>query len=195
LNFYGALYGQDPVRNVLWSVIKNAFSSIPGVKFYFPEDRNGLNSVLRTRSLTLQGIPTVDELHWVNWLPNGAHLFFSAISKISNDDALLQCKVTRKRCEEAGLNFIVDFCAGMREMHHIVCIVFDRLDPESKRNAHWLIRTLIRDCAEHGWGSIGRNWRLWIRYTYLSPFLILIVCFDCDFGRREERRELGKGGV
>lgn len=31
-NFYGALYGPPPIRNVLWSVIKGAFSSIAGAK-------------------------------------------------------------------------------------------------------------------------------------------------------------------
>jgi hypothetical protein len=67
---------------------------------------------------------------------------------------MLQYQVTRRRCKEAGLDFIGDFCVGMREMHHIVCIVFDRQDPESKRKAHWLIRTLIKDCAEHGWGGV-----------------------------------------
>lgn len=36
---------------------------------------------------------------------------------------------------------------------HIVCIVFNREDIESKRKAHWLIKTLIQDCAEHGWGE------------------------------------------
>ena len=41
----------------------------------------------------------------------------------------------------------------MREMHHIVCIVFNRKDAESKRRAHWLIRTLIEDAAKEGWGE------------------------------------------
>jgi hypothetical protein len=31
-NFYGALYGPDPVRNVLWTVIKDAFSKIEGAQ-------------------------------------------------------------------------------------------------------------------------------------------------------------------
>lgn len=31
--------------------------------------------------------------------------------------------------------------------------MFDRGDVESKRKVHWLIRTLIQDCAEHGWGE------------------------------------------
>jgi hypothetical protein len=97
-------------------VIKESFSAIPGAKFYFPEDRTEEHSVLRTRAQTLQGIPTFDELRWVDWLPNGAHLFFSPIAKISGDDATLQYEVTKRRCREAGLDLIGDFVVGMREM-------------------------------------------------------------------------------
>lgn len=61
--------------------------------------------------------------------------------------------MSRKRCEEAGLDFIGDFTVGMREIHHIICIVFNRKDPESCKKAHWLIKTLIDDCAKHGWGE------------------------------------------
>jgi hypothetical protein len=89
-NFYGAVYvssaicssslfhqfidrtltpkqGPEPVRNVLLDVIKKAFLSIPGSNFYYPEDRTEPYSVLRTRSKTLQGIPTLDELRWVRY--------------------------------------------------------------------------------------------------------------------------------
>ncbi|KAF8866568.1 putative D-lactate dehydrogenase [Acephala macrosclerotiorum] len=167
-NFYGAVYGPEPIRNVLLSVIKQAFLSIPGARFWLPEDRKEPNSVLHTRSNTLQGIPSVDELKWVDWLPNGAHLFFSPITKISGDDAMLQYSVTKKRCVEAGLDFIGTFVVGMREMHHIVCIVFNREDLESKKKAHWLIRTLIQDCAEHGWGEYRTHLALMdqIAHTY-----------------------------
>lgn len=58
----------------------------------------------------------MDELKWVDWLPNGAHLFFSPITKISGDDAMLQYDITKKRCQEAGLDFIGTFIVGMREM-------------------------------------------------------------------------------
>lgn len=53
------------------SVIKNSFLQIPGAKFYHPEDMPD-NEVLQIRDKTLQGIPTTDELKWVDWLPNGA---------------------------------------------------------------------------------------------------------------------------
>lgn len=48
----------------MWAVVKQAFSTIPGTKFYFPEDMPD-NVVLQTRNLTLQGIPTTTELEWV----------------------------------------------------------------------------------------------------------------------------------
>ncbi|KAK3328211.1 putative D-lactate dehydrogenase [Cercophora scortea] len=152
-NFYGAVYGPEPVRNVLLTVIKEAFLSIPGSKLFLPEDRKEPHSVLRTRAKTLQGIPTIDELRWVNWVPNGAHLFFSPISKISGKDANLQYEVTRRRCTEAGFDFIGTFTVGMREMHHIVCIVFNREIEDERLRARWLIRTLVKDCAANGWGE------------------------------------------
>ncbi|RSL57492.1 Vanillyl-alcohol oxidase [Fusarium duplospermum] len=151
-NFYGALYGPEPIRKVMWQIVKEAFSAIPGAKFYFPEDMPN-NLVLQTRDLTLQGVPTTTELEWVNWLPNGAHLFFSPIAKVTGDDAVAQYELSKRRCEEAGFDFIGDFCIGMREMHHIVCLVFDREDPDSCRRAHWLISQLIDDAAKRGWGE------------------------------------------
>jgi hypothetical protein len=41
----------------------------------------------------------------------------------------------------------------MREMHHIVCIVFNRKDLGSKKRALSLVQTLIKDAAEKGWGE------------------------------------------
>ncbi|KAI8943796.1 hypothetical protein NX059_001770 [Plenodomus lindquistii] len=152
-NFYGALYGPAPIREAMWSVVKQSFSAIPGAKFYFPEDRTEAHSILHTRHKTMQGIPTYDELKWVSWLPNGSHLFFSPIAKVNGDDATKQFSLTKKRCHEAGLDFIGTFTIGMREMHHIVCIVFNRKDEAQKKKAVWLIKTLIEDCANEGWGE------------------------------------------
>lgn len=151
-NFYGALYGPAPVREALWQVVKGAFSAIPGAKFYFPEDMPD-NEVLQIRHNTLQGIPSFSELSWVDWLPNGGHLFFSPIAKVSGNDATAQYELTRRRSEEYGFDFIGTFVVGMREMHHIVCIVYDRKNPEQRRKAHELISVLVDDAAKAGWGE------------------------------------------
>ena len=133
-------------------MVKGSFSQVPGAKFYFPEDMPE-NTVLQTRHNTLQGIPSVDELKWVDWLPNGAHLFFSPIAKVSGNDAAAQYELTRRRCEEFGFDFIGTFVVGLREMHHIVCLIFNRKDPEQRSKAHKLISTLVDDAAKMGWGE------------------------------------------
>ncbi|ETS86927.1 Vanillyl-alcohol oxidase [Pestalotiopsis fici W106-1] len=152
-NFYGALYGPEIMRNAQWEVIKGAFGQIPGSKFFWPEEGKQSPGVLDIRAKTLAGIPTTDELKWVDWLPNGSHLFFSPISEITGDAANLQYSITKKRVLDAGFDFIGTFTIGMREMHHIVCLVFDRKSPEQREKMHKLIRTLIDDCAAHGWGE------------------------------------------
>jgi hypothetical protein len=152
-NLYGALYGPDPVRQVLWQVIQASFSAIPGAKFHLHEDGKPSPGVLATRSKTMRGIPTYDELKWVDWLPNGAHLFFSPIAEVTGDAAMLQYEVTRKRVLEYGFDFIPDFCVGMREMHHIVCMVYNRESADERHRAHQCIRKLIDDCAAYGWGE------------------------------------------
>ncbi|KAM3071767.1 hypothetical protein ACMFMG_009630 [Clarireedia jacksonii] len=185
-NFYGALYGPEPIRNVMWSVIKESFSTIPGAKFYFPEDRNEPNSVLHTRAKTLQGIPTLDELKWVDFLPNGAHLFFSPISKISGKDAMAQYELTKSKCMEAGLDFLGTFVVGIREMHHIVCIVFDKKSEESRKKALWLIRTLIREFRERGCGEYR---------THLACMDQVAETYDWDDGALMKFNEQMKNGL
>ena len=104
----------------------------------------------------------------MDWLPNGAHLFFSPIAKVSGPDATAQYELTRRRCEEARFDFIGTFVVGMREMHHIVCIVFDRKDEESCKRAHWLICTLIDDAAKMGWGEYRTHIALMGKFKFFS---------------------------
>ncbi|KAK6068101.1 vanillyl-alcohol oxidase [Seiridium cupressi] len=151
-NLYGALYGPKVVRDALWSVIKSSFGQVPGANFYFTEDRPD-DRAMQTRNTTLQGIPSITELGWVNWLPNGSHLFFSPIAPVTGNDAQAQYELTRQCVEEHGFDFLWSIVFGLREMHHIVCLVFNREDKESRRRAHALIKTLIAEAAKRGWGE------------------------------------------
>jgi hypothetical protein len=139
-NFYGAVYGPPPVRDVLLSVIKQSFPQIPGAKYYEPKDMPD-NVVLQTRNDTLQGIPSTTELRWVDWLANGAHLFFSPIAKVSGDDGVAQYTITRQRCEEAGFDFIGTFVVGMvRETLHLLLYTTNTNTPIARNAPHSLHR-------------------------------------------------------
>ena len=50
-------------------------------------------------------------------------------------------------------DLICTFIIGMREMHHIACVVYDRKDAAQRRRAQWLMQNMIDDCAARGWGE------------------------------------------
>lgn len=141
------------MKEAQWQVISATFGSIPGSKGRRYEEGKEHPGVMDIRHLTQKGVPTFDELAWVNWLPNGAHLFFSPIAEVTGDQASKQYRITKKRMLEFGFDVITNFCVGWREMHHIVCLVYDRKDADQRRRAHGLICALIDDCAKEGWGE------------------------------------------
>ncbi|KAJ1711730.1 hypothetical protein F9C07_2315 [Aspergillus flavus] len=104
----------------LWSVIKASFSKISVAKFYFPEDHPN-DIILRIRNDTMQACPGS---------PGGTSILLS--DRQSND-----------RDAKAHM-----FVVGAREMHHIVCILFDRKDPDSRNRAYKLIQVLIAEAAD-----------------------------------------------
>ncbi|BAE58000.1 unnamed protein product [Aspergillus oryzae RIB40] len=63
--------------------------------------------------------------------------------------------LTRRLSEEYGFDFISMFVVGAREMHHIVCILFDRKDPDSRNRAYKLIQALIAEAAD--WAGFNEN--------------------------------------
>lgn len=86
-------------------------------------------------------------------MPNGAHLFFAPISPVTGKDARAQFQLCKKRCDQYGLDFLSTYVVGMREMHHIASIIYDRGDPDCKRRAHALLRDLVADAAKLGYGE------------------------------------------
>jgi 4-cresol dehydrogenase (hydroxylating) len=152
-NFYGALYGPPPVMDALWSTIRDAFAKVPGAKFYFPEDRKRDDDVLKHRALTMRGVPRLTEYSFVNWVGGGGHIGFSPVSPIKGADALKQYQMVRDRLHEYGFDYMSVFAIGWREMHHVVELVFDRQDPETKRKAYEVFKILIKEAATSGYGE------------------------------------------
>lgn len=62
-------------------------------------------------------------------------------------------KLAKKRHGEFGIDLFPAFIVGLREMHLIVEIVFDRADPARRRAAMDCLRCLIDDAAAQGYGE------------------------------------------
>ena len=152
-NIYGALYGPPPVMDSLWSVIRDSFARVPGVKFYFPQDRNHPNDLLHARAETMRGVPRLSEFSFINWTGGGGHIGFSPVSPIRGAEAMKQYTMVRDRMHEYGFDYMSIFAIGWRELHHVVELLFDRRDPAIKRKADELFRLLVREAAAAGYGE------------------------------------------
>jgi hypothetical protein len=149
---YLCVYGSDKMRAASIETIHDAFTKIPGAKLTFPEETPE-NSYLRSRVKIYSGTPDLRELDWVMWLPNGSHTAFSPISPLTGEDATKQYEFTKRLHQKWGFDYFPTFCPGWREMHHIVMIIYDRGDPDSKRRAHGLMEELVAEGAKLGMGE------------------------------------------
>ncbi|KAH6720534.1 glycolate oxidase [Leptodontidium sp. MPI-SDFR-AT-0119] len=149
---YICVYGPEVIRKAHIDVIREEFYKIQGAKLTFPEDTPA-NSYLRSRVNLYAGIPDLRELDWVMWLPNGSHTDFGPISPTTGEDAVKQYEMTKRIHQKYGFDYFPNFCVGLREMHHIVMIIYDRKDEDSKRRVTAMMKELISEGAKLGMGE------------------------------------------
>jgi len=153
-NFYGTLYGPPPVIDMFYGMIKDAFGTIPGAKFYTHEDRADRGGhVLQDRHKINNGIPSLDELQLLEFVPNGGHICFSPVSAPDGKDALKQAQMVKRRADEYRKDYAAQFIVGLREMHHICLFPYDTKDPQARQETLDMTRQLVREAAAEGYGE------------------------------------------
>ncbi|KAK1768193.1 putative vanilly-alcohol oxidase [Phialemonium atrogriseum] len=150
--FYGTQYGPAETIQSQLEVIKAAFGRIPGSRFFLPSDVPA-DHYLHSRSLVCAGVPVLRELDWLNWTPNGAHLFFSPIAPTRGRDARTVHDLIAAAHARHGFDLFPTLCVAGREIHYIANIVYDRADAAEKRRAVRLMREMIAECAARGFGE------------------------------------------
>ncbi|MEE8495756.1 MAG: FAD-binding oxidoreductase [Xanthomonadales bacterium] len=151
-NFYGALYGPEPIMDNNWKLIEESFSQIKGVRFFFEQER-GEEIAFGYRAKLMRGIPNMTEFSFLNWVPNGAHTGFSPMAPVDGKTALEQYQLARQRLNDFGFDYLGEFIVGWRDMHHIVVPVFNRDNEEEKRRLYEMMNVLIDEAAERGYGE------------------------------------------
>lgn len=151
--FYGTQYGPPESIESQLKLIKESFTSqIPGTRFFLPEDVPSTH-YLHSRALVCSGVPVLTELQWLNWVPNGAHLFFSPIAPTRGRDARTLHDIISGLHAKHGIDTFPTLCVAGREMHYIANIVYNRGDPDEKGRVVKLMREMIAECARKGFGE------------------------------------------
>ncbi|KAF2710045.1 vanillyl alcohol oxidase [Pleomassaria siparia CBS 279.74] len=150
--YYGMSYGPAHIRKYKLDVIDAEFHKIPGCRKIDPS-KMPADEYFWSRDRIASGTPDLEELKWVNWVPNGSHIAFSPVSPIQGKDASALYELAKKRHAEAGIDLMPAFCVGLREMHLIVEIVFDATDEGVRKRAERCLRDMIDDAAKLGYGE------------------------------------------
>lgn len=150
--FYGTQYGDATSIKTQLDIIRGRFSSIAGSKFFLPSDLPK-NHYIHSRALVCSGVPVLRELDWLNWKPNGAHLFFSPITPTKTKDAETVQEINVRLHQKYGFDLFPTLCVAGREMHYITNIIYDRHSDDEKRRAAALMHELISECAKEGYGE------------------------------------------
>lgn len=151
--FYGTQYGTPESIQSQLKLIKEAFATqIPGTRFILPEEVPPSHYLL-SRALVCSGVPVLTELNWLNWVPNGAHLFFSPIAPTRSKDARVLHDIIASLHTKYGFDLFPTLCVAGREMHYIANIVYNRGDAEEKGRGVKLMREMIAECAKKGFGE------------------------------------------
>ncbi len=141
-------------------MIKEAFGQIPGAQFFTneerpytgPDDDRGAHP-LQDRNKINTGVPSLDELALMDFIPNGGHICFSPVSAPDGADALRQFEMVRARSQEYNKDYAAQFIVGLREMHHICLFLYNTADPADRQQALDMTRLLVQEAAAEGYGE------------------------------------------
>ncbi|EMC92405.1 hypothetical protein BAUCODRAFT_78266 [Baudoinia panamericana UAMH 10762] len=150
--YYGMSYGPAYIRQYKLDAIDKEFRKIPGARKVDPQTIPRDN-YFWSRDQIAAGVPDLEELLWCNWVPNGSHIAFSPVSPIRGKDAKQLMELARRRHTEHKIDLFPAFCVGLREMHLIVEIVFDKTKPEARKAAMDCMRGMVDDAAKLGYGE------------------------------------------
>ncbi|KAK4934281.1 hypothetical protein LTR10_024400 [Elasticomyces elasticus] len=150
--YYGTNYGPKVIRQYKLDIIHKEFMKVQGAKRIDPASLPK-DHYFWSRDRIASGEPDFEELSYLNWVPNGAHLGFSPISPSRGQEALKLWKIAKERHHAHKIDMFLAFVIGLREMHMICLVIWDRDDPEKRKAVDMCMREMIDDCAKEGFGE------------------------------------------
>lgn len=149
-----ALWGPKKIVEYKLERVKEVWEAIPGASVkhsptYAPEDYAGLTNA---SDQIHAGIPTMQLIDATP--PNMGHIGFSPIVPLKGTEVGFVVDEMRRRVEEAGLNFLGGVMAFNERSACVVGgIPFDVTDKEQAERAFEVVRRLVKEIGELGYGE------------------------------------------
>ncbi|MGD9728533.1 MAG: FAD-linked oxidase C-terminal domain-containing protein, partial [Nitrospiraceae bacterium] len=155
-NVTAALYGTKEQVDVNWKIVTDAFGKSGKAKFLTQEDV-GDDPQFGYRAALMRGGMDMREFSLYNWRGGGGSLWFAPVCPARGSETLKQMALAKRILTKHGLDYTGEFIVGMRDMHHILDMLFDRTDPEMTKAAYQCFDELITEFSAEGYGSYRTN--------------------------------------
>ncbi|XXZ54386.1 FAD-binding oxidoreductase [Sorangium sp. So ce341] len=158
-NLHFALYGEESMLDARFEIVRRAFSTIPGAEIlgqkYLASGADGLYAwEVERPGAHLAGVPSLSALKVLKFLGEDCgHLAFSPVVAPTGREAVKVYTHLKARAYEHGIDYVGNFTAGVRHLHHIFLILYDRRDAEQRSSAFALFETLVREMGQEGIGE------------------------------------------
>jgi 4-cresol dehydrogenase (hydroxylating) len=153
-----ALYGDEPLVDLRFRKIKEAFERIAGAEVWGRKCTPDEFAALEHPFERVQaGVPNLDINQMTGWYggEEGGHIGFSPVAPLIGRDALALRNLLRGLIEErAGLDYAaVLIPTNARSFIHITLVIFDTKSEEQTRAAYDTCKLLVRESAKQGYGE------------------------------------------
>jgi 4-cresol dehydrogenase (hydroxylating) len=155
-NVSAALYGTQEQVDVNWKIVTAAFGRSGKAKF-ITEEEAGDDPGFGYRAALMRGGMDLREFALYNWRGGGGSLWFAPVSQARGSETLKQMALAKRILTKHGLDYTGEFIVGMREMHHILDMLYDRTDAEMTKEAYKCFDELITEFAAQGYGTYRTN--------------------------------------
>ena len=108
---------------------------------------------LEYRADLMQGKMNMKEMGLYNWRGGGGSAWFAPVSQARGSETLKQMAMAKTILGKYGFDYVAEFIVGWRDMHHIMCVLFDKTDPEQTKNAYNCYDELLREFSKAGYGT------------------------------------------
>ena len=84
-------------------------------------------------------------------------MWFAPVSQVRGSETLKQMALTKQILAKYGLDYSGEFIVGMRDMHHIVDVLYDKTDPGQVKAAYQCFDELLTIFSAQGYGTYRVN--------------------------------------
>jgi 4-cresol dehydrogenase (hydroxylating) len=155
-NVYAALYGTQEQVDVNWKIVTQALGKSGKAKIVTEQDA-GDDPAFAYRAALMRGDMNLVEFSLYNWRGGGGSLWFAPVSQARGSETLKQMALTKRILAKHGLDYNGEFIVGMRDMHHIVDVLYDRTDPTMTKAAYECFDELLTAFSAEGYGTYRTN--------------------------------------